>query len=201
MNINELKKAFDDYIALLNQHGIPITNIAIGGASALVFWYADREDPIHIEAPYLELWVEPNQQVDLLRKTEGEYIIDFYGRYRHDPLPGVVTYYKDVVIHREVNGAPLLTPRQLYINALSYEETSRDHIRTFNALYRWDQDRTGRPDGRQEILDEAIAFIRKNGRVEGASHKAWVIDQVFRVLTGLDYLNEVDDSWDLGTPP
>jgi len=202
MNINELKKAFNDYISLLVDNGIKVTNMAIGGDAALVFYDHGKEGANrHTEAPYLELWVEPNQQLDLLKKSGGEYTIDFYGRYRYDPLPGVVTYHKDVVIHREINGAPVLPPRQLYLNALSYEETNRANIRSFNALYRWDQDHTSTPNPRQEIIDEATAFIRKHGQVKGASKKAWVIDQVFRVLTGLDYLKEVDNDWDLGTPP
>ena len=34
---------------------------------------------------------------------------------------------------------------------------------------------------------EALEFLLESGQVEGAHHKAWVIDQVIRILAGNDY--------------
>ena len=59
----------------------------------------------------------------------------------------------------------------------------------------------------QKIV-EALEFAEKYGRTDGAHHKAWVIDQMVRALTGADYVEFVRNhdknngqQWDCGTPP
>ena len=37
----------------------------------------------------------------------------------------------------------------------------------------------------------ALRFLLKIGQVEGAHHKAWVIDQTVRILAGPDYARTV----------
>lgn len=40
---------------------------------------------------------------------------------------------------------------------------------------------------KQEIIDKAIAIAIKYGSIDGDHHRAWVIDQMVRVLAGDDY--------------
>lgn len=40
---------------------------------------------------------------------------------------------------------------------------------------------------KQEIIDKAIAIAIKYGSIDGDHHRAWVIDQMVRVLSGDDY--------------
>lgn len=40
---------------------------------------------------------------------------------------------------------------------------------------------------KQEIIDKAIALAIKYGSIDGDHHRAWVIDQMVRVLAGDDY--------------
>ena len=61
-------------------------------------------------------------------------------------------------------------------------------------------------------IKEAIELAVQYGGIDGAHHKAWVIDQVVRVLAGDNYDKIVDDacagvdgpntySWDCGIAP
>jgi hypothetical protein len=56
-------------------------------------------------------------------------------------------------------------------------------------------------------IGDAIAIAERHGATDGAHHKQWVIDQMLRALTGVDYQDwraayEVDgDQWDEGTAP
>ena len=57
-------------------------------------------------------------------------------------------------------------------------------------------------------IDDAIEFILENGQVDGAHHKAWVIDQTLKILAGKDYEeyvseyeNEGEYSWRNGIAP
>lgn len=64
----------------------------------------------------------------------------------------------------------------------------------------------------QERVSEALGFAHSYGQTDGAHHKAWVIDQMVRALTGELYEEWVrkyrdgEDgpetySWDTGTAP
>jgi hypothetical protein len=61
-------------------------------------------------------------------------------------------------------------------------------------------------------IETALSIILRYGQIDGAHHKAWVIDQVTRVLLGdkydtwiKDYKHEEDDpnayDWDVGIAP
>lgn len=63
-----------------------------------------------------------------------------------------------------------------------------------------------------EKIDEAIRLAVSYGGIDGAHHKAWVIDQMVRALTGDRYEQIVADakagedgpdtySWDVGIAP
>lgn len=63
-----------------------------------------------------------------------------------------------------------------------------------------------------QAIDAALALIVRYGGIDGAHHKAWVLDQVVRALTADGYAEWVLDarggedgpntySWDVGTPP
>lgn len=65
---------------------------------------------------------------------------------------------------------------------------------------------------KQKQIDEALDLIFRYGQIDGNHHKAWVIDQVVRILTGDEYedwvANYVTDAvsgeiyeWDEGIPP
>lgn len=41
--------------------------------------------------------------------------------------------------------------------------------------------------GAMRAIGEAIAIAERWGHAEGDHHKAWVIDQMVRALTGVDY--------------
>ena len=60
--------------------------------------------------------------------------------------------------------------------------------------------------------DEAIEMATKYGGIDGDHHKAWVLDQICRILLGPDYEQHVKEacdgedgpdtySWDEGIPP
>ncbi len=56
-----------------------------------------------------------------------------------------------------------------------------------------------------EIMD-ALDIAKKYGDIDGAHHKAWVIDQMVRALCltkerYLEWLAEYDDEWDEGVAP
>ena len=62
----------------------------------------------------------------------------------------------------------------------------------------WDKDR----------IDEAVALVLKYGSIDGAHHKAWVLDQVLRtLLTERDYQEvirtreDAGGEWDIGIAP
>lgn len=40
---------------------------------------------------------------------------------------------------------------------------------------------------KQDRIDRALAFARDYGGIDGDHHKMWVIDQMVRALTGVDY--------------
>lgn len=44
--------------------------------------------------------------------------------------------------------------------------------------------------------DEALEIILRYGGIDGNHHKAWVLDQVVRVLTGENYAQWVTDAKD-----
>ena len=61
-------------------------------------------------------------------------------------------------------------------------------------------------------IEEAVELAVQYGGTDGAHHKAWVIDQMVRILTGDEYETIVkiaksgEDgpdtySWDVGIPP
>jgi len=61
-------------------------------------------------------------------------------------------------------------------------------------------------------IDDALAVARKYGGIDGAHHKAWVIDQMVRALTGNEYETWVREAkagengpetydWDEGIAP
>lgn len=47
---------------------------------------------------------------------------------------------------------------------------------------------------KNDIIKEAKKFIIDYGWIDGENHKVWVIDQVFRILTGKQYLDELYDA-------
>lgn len=64
----------------------------------------------------------------------------------------------------------------------------------------------------KSAIDQALELIVQYGQTDGDHHKAWVLDQVTRVLTGADYEKFVADAcdgedgpdtydWDVGVPP
>lgn len=64
----------------------------------------------------------------------------------------------------------------------------------------------------QERIEAACELIVRYGGIDGGHHKAWVLDQVFRVLTGDDYARRVAEAnagedgpetyaWDEGIAP
>jgi len=64
----------------------------------------------------------------------------------------------------------------------------------------------------KQRIDDAIALAVRMGSVDGAHHKAWLIDQMVRILAGPDYERIVADAcagedgpntydWDVGIPP
>lgn len=65
---------------------------------------------------------------------------------------------------------------------------------------------------RELIIDKAIKLAVQYGGIDGAHHKAWVIDQMVRVLAGDDYERIVTEAkagedgpetyeWDEGIEP
>lgn len=61
-------------------------------------------------------------------------------------------------------------------------------------------------------INKALAIAFRNGGTDGAHHKAWVIDQMVRALTGIGYAEWVRErksgedgpdtyDWDEGIPP
>lgn len=54
-----------------------------------------------------------------------------------------------------------------------------------------------------ERIEEAIRLAQEYGPIDGGHHKAWVIDQMLRVLMGEDYDFFVaeNDYWDTGIAP
>jgi len=61
-------------------------------------------------------------------------------------------------------------------------------------------------------MKEAIEIAIRYGGIDGEHHKAWVIDQIIRILAGCDYdaivrkaCDGVDGpetyTWDVGIPP
>jgi len=64
----------------------------------------------------------------------------------------------------------------------------------------------------EQTIAEALELALTCGQVDGSHHKAWVIDQMVRILTGSDYDNWVAEAcagedgpntyfWDEGIPP
>lgn len=59
----------------------------------------------------------------------------------------------------------------------------------------------------REAIGEAIAIVEEFGHVDGGHHKAWVIDQMVRALTGVDYevwraaYEASGDEWSEGVAP
>lgn len=64
----------------------------------------------------------------------------------------------------------------------------------------------------KDKIKEAKRLIVNYGRFDGAHHKDWVLDQIFRVLCGDEYNGEVVKSmdggdgpatysWEIGIPP
>lgn len=64
----------------------------------------------------------------------------------------------------------------------------------------------------QEKIQSAIETAVKYGSIDGAHHKAWVIDRMVRILAGSEYERIVSDAsagdegpntyeWDTGIPP
>lgn len=51
----------------------------------------------------------------------------------------------------------------------------------------------------------ALSFIYRYGGFEGGHHKAWLVDQVLRILAGEHYdaltIDEEYDDWDTGIAP
>ena len=69
-------------------------------------------------------------------------------------------------------------------------------------------------DGRRaiEAMEKALELIFEYGQIDGAHHKAWVIDQVVRILCGKEYEKEIADykngedgadtyEWNIGIAP
>lgn len=61
-------------------------------------------------------------------------------------------------------------------------------------------------------IEIAIDIALRYGQIDGSYHKAWVIDQILRVLTGIRYEQVIRDScnggdgpetyaWDTGVAP
>lgn len=71
----------------------------------------------------------------------------------------------------------------------------------------------------QERIDKALNIALQYGQIDGAHHKAWVIDQIVRVLAGDDYKKIINEyvfdgkepvlaviegkfyQWDIGVAP
>ena len=54
----------------------------------------------------------------------------------------------------------------------------------------------------RERIDAALNIAQRYGSIEGSHHKAWVIDQMVRALTGLAYVGWVAGrEWDTGIAP
>jgi heterodisulfide reductase subunit C len=64
----------------------------------------------------------------------------------------------------------------------------------------------------EEKIKKALDVIRQFGGIDGDHHKAWVLDQAVRALTGKKYAEWVKDArdgedgpntydWDVGIPP
>lgn len=64
----------------------------------------------------------------------------------------------------------------------------------------------------QKRVDKALKVALRYGGTDGSHHKAWVIDQMVRHLTGLDYGKVIEGTcagvdgpatytWDIGVPP
>ena len=47
-----------------------------------------------------------------------------------------------------------------------------------------------------EKISEAVKMAVRYGQVDGTHHKAWVIDQMVRILCGNDYEQTIRDSYD-----
>jgi hypothetical protein len=47
----------------------------------------------------------------------------------------------------------------------------------------------------------ALQIAARYGQIDGAHHKAWVIDQMVRALLGDQYAAWVSDDWDEGIAP
>jgi hypothetical protein len=63
-----------------------------------------------------------------------------------------------------------------------------------------------------EAIEKALELIFEYGQIDGAHHKAWVIDQVVRILCGKEYEKEIADykngedgadtyEWNIGIAP
>lgn len=61
-------------------------------------------------------------------------------------------------------------------------------------------------------VDDVLDLITRYGGIDGDHHKQWLLDQIVRVLTGVDYEQWVSDYedgedgpktyiWDAGIPP
>lgn len=48
----------------------------------------------------------------------------------------------------------------------------------------------------KDVMDLAIEMAVRYGGIDGAHHKAWVIDQMVRILAGSDYAQVVKDACD-----
>lgn len=59
----------------------------------------------------------------------------------------------------------------------------------------------------QQAIGNAIGLAEQYGQIDGAHHKAWVIDQMMRELVGVDYdhwraaYEANGDTWDPGIEP
>ena len=73
--------------------------------------------------------------------------------------------------------------------------------RTKNALYLGENaiDIKASPYAKYSPIDWAMTFIERYGGFEGAHHKAWVLDQVARLLKGSPIINLRVAKWDNGT--
>lgn len=59
-----------------------------------------------------------------------------------------------------------------------------------------------------DVIAKAVQIALDYGQVDGAHHKAWVIDQMLRALEGDHYAQEIADycrdgeyEWDVGVAP